>query len=596
MNPDRALLLLLLAAILAPGAASAVPGAEAGALDDGLVGAATALTVSQDGRYVAASERSGGGLALWDVRAFSDGAQTPSVCDGASAAVFASGSVEGDRVFVGCDEGEVRVVDLDTSVTPPELTVSDAITVNAGLGDVAFLVHAPGDSSVFAVVQDGTIASLHRLSVDAAGGSDATTLGQVLPFTVTGAAIGEAGTPLLLARSDGYLNRHVRSGESFGTGSPFPTFPLGTISGLVFSSYLDLILVADASNDEVWSYPGSGGGTGLSWGGGFPGVSAIALGEVVSAPVAYVATDGQAMYAIDTADQAELQDYDLGGATPELIAGVREADGDVYVASSDGSIRVITDRPFLDVATSPTSIGEGESFTLYITSSESGDYEVEVGGDGSSGSGTSVGSGELEAETQVELALSADDLPDEGDNRLFVFVTGAAGTRVDSAAVTLDTPPEAVSTPVVGPGDTRLSVTWTATSEGDIDTYEVFLGDAEFDADSLPSFDVTTDDGAVSYPLEVEAGEASEEQSHLISGLVNGTTYWVAVRAIDEAGQVGPLSEVASGVPAATCGAAECAGDPGCSCNASLVDVPGAGLVSLLLLGIAVPLRRRRVG
>ncbi len=586
-------LLPFLLALLTPATALAVPGAEAGALDDGLTGAATALTLSSDGRYIAAAERSGGGLALWDSRAFSDGAQTPSVCSGASAAVFATGSTEGERVFVGCDSGEVRIVDLDTSVTPPELTVSDAITVNSELGDVVFLVHAPGDSSVFVVVQDGSIASLHRLSVDATGGSEGTNLGQVLPYTVTAAAIGEAGTPLLLARSDGYVSRHVRSGETFGGGSAFPSFPLGTITGLAMSSYLDLILVADSSADEVWSFPGAGGTTGLSWGGGFPGASALALGELVSAPVAWVTTDGLSLYAVDTADQAELADIDLGGATPELIAAVRETDGDVYVASSDGSVRVVTDRPFLTVATSPASIGEGEPFTLYITSSEAGDYEVEVGGDGTAGSGAELATGTLEAETQIEVALTADDLTAEGDNRLFVFVEGAAGTRVDSASIELDTPPEAVSALVLGPGDTRLSVTWMATSEGDIATYEVFLGDAEFDADSLPSLDVTTDEGTVSYPLTVDAGEASEEQSLLIEGLVNGQTYWVAVRATDESDQTGPLSEVVSGAPAATCGAAECANDPGCSCNASLVDAPAAGLLALLLAAAALPRRRR---
>ena len=595
MTSTRALLIAV-AVLLLPRIAAAVPGGEAGALTDGLTGSATAVTVSDDGRYVAASERSGGGFALWDVRAFSDGAQVPSVCSGASAAVFATGSVEGERVFVGCDEGEVRIVDLDTSVAPPALTVSDAITVNAGQGDVVFLVHAPGDSSVFAVVQDGTYASLHRLSVDAAGGSEATALGLILPFTVKAVTLGEAGTPLLLARSDGYLSRHIRSGESFGTGSSFPTFPLGTISGLAYSGYLDLILVADSTNDEVWSFPGAGATLGVSWGGGFPGATAIALGETTSASVAYVTTDGREMYAIDTADQAELQDYELGGATPQRIAAVREADGDVYVASSDGSVRVITDRPFLTLAASPTSVGEGDTYTLYITSTEAGDYEVEVGGDGSAGSGASVATGSLEADTQLELTMSADDLPDEGSNRLFVFAAGAAGTRVDSVAVILDTPPEAVSTPVVGSGDSRLSVTWMATAEGDIDVYEVFLSESEFDAGSLPSFEVTTDDGAVSYPLDVEAGEASEEQSHLITGLTNGLTYWVAVRAIDEAGQIGPLSGLASGSPAATCGAAECANDPGCSCGASVTDAGPAGPLAMLLLAVAAPWRRRRGG
>jgi hypothetical protein len=596
MGTHRLIALFAALALVAPTAAGAVPSDEAGAMTD-LTGTATGLVVSPDGRYVAATSRSGGGVAIWDTRALSDGAVTPAVCGSAASLAWVSTTAGAERVFVGCDEGEVYIVDLSTSSVPPVATVSEPVTLNTALGDVVALVHAPGDGVVFAVVQNGTMASLHSISATADGGTDGFALGLALTATISEAAIGESGTPMILARSDGYLVRYARSGDSFAAGTSFPLLPLGQITGLAVSSWLDLLLVADSTNDEVWAYTASSPGLGIAWGGGFDAPAALGLGDANSAPVVWVATSDATAWGIDGTDQSELADIELGGATPALIAGVREADAAVYVASSDGSIRILSDLPVLTpLQVSPDSITEGEEFTLTFTSSEDVAYEVRVGGDGTEGSGDELSTGDAVADEEVSLTFGSDDLTSEGENRLFVYATGAMGVGVDSISVTLDTPPGSLGTPTLGSGDQRLSVFWTATDETDIDFFEVYLSDAAFDADALPTFDVTTDDGAPSFPVQVDAGEAEEEQSYSIEGLVNGTTYWVAVRATDVGGQIGPLSEVVSGSPAATCGAAECADDPGCSCGASLSPSRHRGgllAVGLLLLAV-LPRRRRR--
>jgi len=574
-----------------PLTASAVPSGEAGAVVSVTSAAPTDLAASPDGRYIALTQRSGGGFALLDSHAFADGGQTATVCSSAQAVVHTTDAGGGDRFYVGCDGGDVFYVDLDSSTVPPTLTVSSVIELNEGAGDVTFLVHAPGDSYVFAVVQNGTLMSLHSITISEDDSSSAgLNLALTGTLTVDGAAIGATGGPLVLTRADGYLSFHDRTAATFDTGSLSPSLPLGNLGSVAVSTDLATVLAADATNDEVWSFATTGGSIGLSWGGGFPDPVAVAWGADDGSVISWVATADATLYALD-ASQVELVAVDLGG-TPQAIAPI--ADGPVYVAAADNSVRVVSDAPFLTaVAATPTSVGEGEAFTLSFTSNEDGSYEVVVGGDGDGDSGVRLADGEVVADEAVEVELSSDDLTDEGDNRLFVRVTGDLGTGVDSTVVTLDTPPEAPGDPVVGAGDSRLSVTWMASDEADIDHYELYLSDATFDEDSLPTMDVDTDDGTVSYPLDVIAGDASTQQSASIDGLTNGQIYYVAVRAIDAGGLVGPLSTVASGAPAATCGAAECANDPGCSCGSF---APGAGggaglLAALLLLGAR--LRRR---
>lgn len=588
----RTVTALVLGAALVPVPASAVPTLEVGSVSTATSGAPTSLAISPDGRYIALTERSGGGLSVLDSHAFADGPQTPTVCSSAQAVVHATTATGDSRFYVGCDSGEVQYVDLDGSTVPPTLTVSEVIELNMGAGDVTFLVHAPGDTYVFAAVQNGTSMSLHSINVTADDASTAAAaLGLTGTLTITAAAIGSTGGPLVLARTDGYLSFHDRSTATFDTGSLSPALPLGTLDSVAIESTLLTVLVTDATNDEVWSFSTAGSSIGLSWGGGFPDPVAVAWSSELGSAVAWVVTSDSTLYALDSS-QSELAAVELVG-TPVAVAPV--ADGPVYVAASDGSLRVISDAPFLyDLAAAPASVGEGDDFTLSFTSTADGSWTVAVGGDGSDASGTELASGDGTADEVIDVALSADDLTVEGDNRLFVRFTGDDDTGVDSTVVTLDTPPEAPDDPAVGAGDERLSVSWMASDEADIDHYELYLSDATFDEAALPTYDVTVDDATVSYPLDITAGEASTDQSASVDGLVNGQTYWVAVRAVDAGGQIGPLSAVVSGQPAATCGAAECANDPGCSCSGSPTPArSSAGLLAGLVLLFGLRLRRR---
>jgi hypothetical protein len=583
-------------ALLAPAGAGAVPTTERGAISDATGGAPTDLAVSTDGRYIAVAEGSGGGLRVFDRLALSDGAVSPTVCTGASSVVYVNDSVAGERFFVGCPDGAVYAVDLDDSTIPPTLRVSSVIELNSGTGDVEFLVHAPGDSLVFALVQAAGTFSLHAITVGADGGdSDAIPLTVTGSLTIVAAAIGESGTPLVLARTDGLLNFYDRSGSSFNTGAVFPSIALGTLSDVAIRTSAAQVLVADNTGDEVWSFPTSGASLASSWAGGFPSPSAIEFALTDDdGLVVWVATDDSVLYAIDSS-QVELADVSLGGSTPMAI-GVADGLDEVFVAVADFTVRIITSVPVFDsVAANPTSVGEGEPLTFSFFAPGDVAWAVEIGGNGTQGSGTEVGSGDAEDGDTIEIVLSADDLPDEGSNRIFAYATDGGGTGVDSASVVLDTPPDVPGELTVSPGEGRLSIAWDATSESDIATYELYVSDTEILDDSLPRYEVYRTDGSFdSYPVELDAGDASTEQSYTVEGLENGRTYWFAVRAIDAGGQISPLTAWASGSPQETCGAAECANDPGCSCVGSIASGAEVRTGLGLVLGIFAIARRRR--
>jgi MYXO-CTERM domain-containing protein len=98
------------------------------------------------------------------------------------------------------------------------------------------------------------------------------------------------------------------------------------------------------------------------------------------------------------------------------------------------------------------------------------------------------------------------------------------------------------------------------------------------------------------FPLDITAEPAATTQTYSVDGLTNGVTYFLALRAIDEGDLVGPLSAVVSGAPQATCGAAQCADDPGCSCSQQAATPSarlGLGLMLLALVLLIAPKRRR---
>ncbi len=583
---------LALALALLPATALAVPAGRSGELDHSAT--PSGLAVSDDERFVVMTHAGDGGVTVWDRTSFLDGGTALSVCADAKDVAFAAADLVDERFYVACGDGSVHHLTPEPAAFPATWAVSDPITLSATTeaGDVVAVDFAPGDNVVHAVLQNDGFYSLWVIGLT----DDAPR--RVAPTepglgTISRAAIGEAGAPWILADSSSQLRHVSRSGDAYAVVGTSISY--NRVVGLAVSSALDTVFVADAEQSEVWTVPAS---SPLISPVEHPGVVtapvAFALGGTRAAPFLWVGESGGDLVAARQDGTIDLR-VDLDGQNAAAIAPRADRDGGVYVAGTGGVVRILSDRPFVSALDSDaTRLGPGEVFTLAFTANADADWDVRVGGDLSPTSGTSLATGLLLADEEATVTLDADDLPSEGGNRLFLFVdSGAAEVGNDSIVLTFDGPPDAVGTPTATPADERLDLRWMASDQADIATYDVYLSDVEFTADALPSF-VGTD--GTTWPRSVPAGEPSTAQSLSVEGLVNGVTYYLAVRAVDEGGQIGPLSPVVSGAPQASCGAAECAGEPlGCStCSSLAARDPAVPSAAWLLLGALAWLLRRR--
>ncbi len=593
----RCSVLVALLVCLCSSPAHAVPSQQAASLTGVTVPSDIAL--SDDDRYLAVSGKDGSGLLVWDTWSFSSGPSSATTCLPADTVEFASNITTLDRFYVGCEGGQVYYVDVDSTTIPPTLTVSTALELNLGSGDVIDLAFAQGDDYVHALVLDSGLMSIHRISL----AQDTVTT--VVPARAVGGtpvelAIGSSGTPLVVPRSDGYLSWFDRSGDSYTSSTSDVLISFGgVLSGAAVSSNFGLVVVADSGDSTLWSMANTTGAPSTALATDLLGAEWVELSEESGELMIWTAGTGTSLEVYDTAGSLE-QSIDLVDSSAVACIPASESEAGAYVAAADGTLRVLTDRPFIEnLSSSAAIVGGDEAFTVSFSSTQDGSWELSLGGTGVRGTGSSLASGDALAGELLSVELTAADLSVEGANQLFVFVSGTAGTAVDSLAVTLDEPPGALSTVALAAGDSRVVAEWTAGAEEDLAVFVVYLSDSSFTASDLvlPEFSTETSDGTVSYPLSVPAGLAGESHSLQVDGLLNGETYYLAIKAVDSGDLEGPLSEVVSASPESTCGAAECAGDDfGCSCSSSLLALSPGGSMYWLLVLVAGPLlvRRRR--
>jgi len=589
VTPSRFILL----AALMPATVFAYPSVDRGALEGGASN--SDLAISSDGRYIAASQRSvEAGLALWDRIAPSELPTIASVCEGTSV-VWTTHITRGDAFYVGCGTNEVVRVEVDDSVVPPDVIVREGIEVGNENDTIVSLAWTSGDAVVHALTTGDGNVSLHSidLATDAVndfGGLPATVLGSgvdlsVGPLSGSGNVIGiqTDGTLLWASRSDSYLA--AEAAVITGTPVGITVDPDGGS---------DRYLVA-MSSGEVWSGDvDAPGALPLEFLTGLSSPQAIAFGPGTTTPVVYIANAAGDLAIYDTnANELEVVTLDSSGS-PVAIAPAPDHLDTVYVASGDGTIRVVTSRPWItNIDVEPRSVGTGDDFTLNFTVDSDCDWDVRIGSGIDTEAGTSLENGAAAAGEEVTLSFDSGALTTEGENRLIIFATNADATGVDSTVVTLDTPPDTVSDFTVSPGDARLVLNWTSTSEEDISSYRIYLAENVFteDDEELPTLVIEGADGDITYPLEVSAGDPLSGHSAEITELDNGLTYWVAVQPIDASGNIGPMSPVLSSAPEQTCGLVECYGDRGCSCS-STGSHPG--LLSFALMALALLGVRRR--
>lgn len=306
-------------------------------------------------------------------------------------------------------------------------------------------------------------------------------------------------------------------------------------------------------------------------------MESIAVTDVTNPSGTYGFVVGSA--GLSVFDTANNDLFDLGTTDDEdeplLLSGSGPilAGDDGYLYVPFGKISVVSDNPFITVSTveysnGGTSMGSGESVALTFSSDEGGTYETRLGGDTTQNGSliadvTGASSGSVTADTATTIIFQKDDssLWDEGNNRFFLFVTDTEGNIGRRAtAVTVDTPPPAVAISSVGFGNSKLYVNINRLPASDISTYRVYAD---------------TDPNVVAAKGEV-AGTAAQSSSGtitvVVTGLQNGTTYYLAAEAVDSGGNVSvsrtvTLADgaVASGFPEATVGPVGLSGEAGCT-------------------------------
>ena len=303
-------------------------------------------------------------------------------------------------------------------------------------------------------------------------------------------------------------------------------------------------------------------------------------------------------------DSLKSFSYNAGGATMgsdlqdevplgegRRIVEMVSAQEYLILGSDDGMIVVVGDAPWVEAGVpNPETLEENTDFEFTINSSESGEYRVLLNAT-SNESGTELISGTVVAGEELTVELTPDSDYLEGDNTLRVVVRSGEREGHDSVVVTVDTPP---STPTllsteVGFGDGLISISSTTIVDSDLEQYLVYVSTTEFFADEY-SMDGPILNGFedANFTIDVNPSESYEWS---LTGRNNGTTYYVAVRALDAAGAQSPLSAIYGVTPQETLSASQLAGETGGFCG--IQTRSGWFGVASVLLGLFIRRRKR---
>jgi hypothetical protein len=293
----------------------------------------------------------------------------------------------------------------------------------------------------------------------------------------------------------------------------------------------------------------------------------------------------------------ELERFEAANITELVSLG-----GYLVGGGESGELQVITDRPWVEIATvdPSSSVISGQEVSVTFTSDKDGSYQLYYSpSDG--GTAELLDEGDCSADVEATASFTVGSGFEEGDNVLFVMVTADGVTGYDRTAVNVDNPPSAVSLSTdsetgVGFGDSQITVRFEGIDDEDLSSYFIYVTVSEFSADDWPvgtyggpDFDGEDD---LIFPVEVTGFSPGQDVTKTISPVTNEVTYYVAVRAKDAGGQESAMSNVVSVTPQPTIGAAELAGETGGYCGTrSAWGFAALGLAGLLALG-----RRRGAG
>jgi hypothetical protein len=546
------------------------------------------------GRYVAARVSSTGGVIVLDTWSWLLTELDP--C-GTASATAVGGRSSDSRIFVGCSDATLRLVD---SVSDGGFDVSTSTVSLAG----SVTGIATNDTQVFVLTGAGdTGGAVAVTTVSPSTGTDTgTTFGFSLPAELVDVAANDVS--VMATAGTG-----TWSGASIG-GAGLTSF------GFPAGDYSDIIAYGD---NEYLAAAGTSGLAYIVWG---ATGSSLRADSALSDAVALGFYQGDFLVADAGANQLVALDVDDAGLPTGsrlyTIEAPDEADGedptelfqvdsDHTVAITDGgSFWVVTDAPWVE-ASEPSVAGgvPGTEFSFSFTADQDGSYVVRRGAS-SDTSGTVIAEGELVADDAVELTLEIEDAWDEGRNPLRIVVTDDAdgSTGHDTVYVTNDEPPGQVTLRRDGVREVSRSlvVQFAGLDADDIDHYKIFISDQSYtradwsdcsgSASSPCGPTEFAEEGGPSSPVRVDAGEGGGSYEVELSPLTNGQTYYIAVRAYDASGLEGSMSKVIAGTPVVGRGPSHIANEPGgWSCGAA--GAAGGGF-ALAFFGFAGALGRRR--
>lgn len=508
----------------------------------------------------------------------------------------------GNIILASQEDGDLLIFDLsDITATPGSIELASGDTLGPVVAD---------ENGLYAYVADNTSQSIHVVDLldRSLSHTIELTISGVESFTVTEGIFVDSTDEAYFTTSGGSVV-YIASGASSAS--------YILISSDVYLSSLaaypneDYIYVVDADNAEIYRISTSthqivAQDIDIS---ANPAPTDIVITDITnpSATYAYVAGD----YGVSFIDAGNDEVIDMGSdpdidgepletsATPYWLAASSSTDGYVYMGFATGYVGVLSANPWVNItdiaySSGGSQMGAGESFTVTFRSNVDGDYEIRAGGS-ITADGTlltdSAGAqgGSVTADTDTAVAINYDDNSGafaEGANALWVFVTSGSNRGREAATVTIDTPPGDVAINSTSFGDGRIYVIFDRITAADMSVYR-FYADTD-EATALAMTDPTA---------EVAQAASGATQTAEIGGLTNGTLYYVAVEAVDAAGNTSATRSVTSEVPAATEGPAGLLGEKGCSLVA---DVDGDARLSIFLLLslppavlIGISLRRR---
>lgn len=290
------------------------------------------------------------------------------------------------------------------------------------------------------------------------------------------------------------------------------------------------------------------------------------------------------------------------------LAASSAADGYVYSGNTNNTISVVSDNPFVTIASNSVSgslTTVSPTFALTFQSDEVGTYRVVLNSNirGTAGEeligSTSISTANTNV-TTATIDTTGNSNFREGTNRVFVFVTDADGNvGRDAIDVTLDLPPETVSISGIGFGNGKLHITFSSLGVGDISQY-LFLAKETTAAscpDTIDFSQLTADtaDGSTTVPGATCTATSTGCEA-TISGLTNGATYCVGARAVDNSNQTSATTAAfATPVsPEVTLSLTDVTGQTGCALNPDMAPMPKrTAMFFIFLFASLIPFLQR---